>query len=484
MEYLPVSDNLTRRVFVKGLGFVSTSLLLGTLGGCEKLADAIRNRPIRRWLRTGSAAVNADIATYKQAVTLMKALPASDPRSWTNQAAIHGTVSAGFNFCQHGTDHFFDWHRAYLFYFEKICQKLTGNDHFGLPYWNWNQTPDIHAAFLDTASSLYLHRTRNSMSGSWATTNAALDPILADTNFFTFRQQLEGTPHNTVHTYIDDVMGTGGSASDPIFWNHHCMVDYCWAKWNLELGNDNTNDSTWIGTVNEHFVDADGNPASSTAGITTIMPLLSYQYESSAIGSSPAKGAVTTRSEFQRLERRIRQGANIKFEIKTRIHMADGAVASLARPISRETKLSPADLTAIIQNDASKEHVFITVEYAQLPPTSDFAVRVFLNLPSANRNTPLDDPHFAGSFAFFGTALPEGSVGGPTQHQHELNFLVSLTSTLQKLKSIQALRDDSLISVQLVAVPFGEKFEREDTELVLEKIDIITTPVIVNSARQ
>jgi hypothetical protein len=35
--------------------------------------------------------------------------------------------------------------------------------------------------------------------------------------------------------------------------------------------------------------------------------------------------------------------------------------------------------------------------------------------------------------------------------------------------------------VQLVPVPFAGKFEREDTRLLLEKIDIIITPVIINS---
>src|SRR4051812_38836235 len=103
------SNNSSRRVFIKGLGFVSMSLLLSTMGGCEQLADAIKNRPTRRRLRVGSPEVDADIDTYRQAVTLMKALPAADQRSWNNQAAIHGTA-AGFNFCEHGTDHFFDWH--------------------------------------------------------------------------------------------------------------------------------------------------------------------------------------------------------------------------------------------------------------------------------------------------------------------------------------------------------------------------------------
>src|SRR6266702_2673684 len=228
---LDLTSEPSRRVFIKGLGFVSVALVTGSLGGCEKLAEAIRNRPVRRRLRTGSQEVDASIDLYKQAVVAMKALPASDPRSWTAQAQIHGTVTGGFNFCEHGTDHFFDWHRAYLLYFERICQQLTGNKKFGLPYWNWNQNPDIHPDFLDPNSVLFLARTRTSMTGSSSITTAELDPILADTNFFTFRPQIEGTPHNTVHGYIGGTMGTGGSALDPVFWTHHCMVDYCWAKW-------------------------------------------------------------------------------------------------------------------------------------------------------------------------------------------------------------------------------------------------------------
>lgn len=480
MEYLTFSNNLSRRVFVKGLGFVSLGLLMGTMGGCDGLAEAIKNRPIRRRLRTGSPEVDADIATYRQAVTLMKALPAGDQRSWNNQAGIHGTVAGGFNFCEHGTDHFFDWHRAYLFYFEKICQKLTGNAKFGLPYWNWNQNPDINPAFLDSTSSLFLGRTRTSMTGSSSITTAELDPIFTDTNFFTFGSQIEGTPHNNVHGYIGGTMGSGGSALDPVFWTHHCMVDYCWAKWNIDLGNSNTNDATWINHLNTHFVDADGNPASVNAGLTTIMPLLSYQYESSAIGSSPAAAAIKTKAEFQKLEKRIREGANIRFEIKQRILIAEKAAISIARPLSKETRVSTSDFAAIINSDVAKERIFVSIEYAQLPATSDFSVRVFINLPNANSSTPTDDPHYAGSFAFFGTGTAETA----SEHKHQPKFLVNITNALQKLKRNQELKDGSPFSVQLVPVPFAGKFEKEDTQLVMNKIEIIVTPVIINPPPQ
>ena len=151
-EHLDLTPGVDRRVFVKGLGYVGMGVVLSLFGGCEKFCAQIKNRPTRRRLRAGSADVDAAIATYKNAVTLMKNLPASDKRSWAYQAGLHGTVAGGFNFCQHGTDHFFSWHRAYLLYFERICQELTGNKDFGLPYWNWNQDPAMHAEFTDPGS--------------------------------------------------------------------------------------------------------------------------------------------------------------------------------------------------------------------------------------------------------------------------------------------------------------------------------------------
>jgi tyrosinase len=475
----PLSD-VSRRVFIKGLGFVGIALIVGTMGGCDKIADAIKNRPVRRRLRTGSAEVDADIATYRDAVAAMKALPAGNPISWAAQALIHGTVAGGFNFCEHNTDHFFDWHRGYLFYFEKICQKLTGNSKFGLPYWNWNQNPAINPAFLDASSPLFLARSDTDLTGLSAVSNAELDPIMADTNFFTFMSQIEGTPHNTVHGAVGQTMGTGGSALDPVFWTHHCMVDYCWAKWNMELGNNNTNDATWINHPNSHFVDADGNPVSVNAGITTLMPLLSYRYESSAIGSSPAKATAETKAEFDKIEKRLREGANIRFEVKRRIRLLDKVSVSIARPLSHTTKIAPQEFSAILNSDTAQERVFASIDFAQLPVTSDFSVRVFVNLPNANSATSTEDPHFAGSFAFFGTT-PAGVAGG---HQHQPKFLVNLTNTIQRLKRNQELREDTPLSLQLVPVPFAGKFERPETELQLTGLEIITTPVIINPSPQ
>ena len=470
----------SRRVFIRGLGFVSVGLLMGSLGGCEALIEAIRNRPVRRRLRVGSPEVDAAIATYRDAVTAMKGLGSGDGRNWNKQAAIHGTAAGGFNFCQHGTVHFFDWHRAYLFYFERICQKLTGDKHFALPYWNWNQTPDIHPAFLDTTSVLHLARAQNTMTGSDSITTATLDPIFADTNFFTFSTQLEGTPHNTVHSTIGGAFGGFGSARDPLFFMHHCMVDYSWYKWNVDLGNDDTNDSGWLHTDEIKFVDQDDNEASVTAGTTVLMPLLAYQYESSAIGSNASAASLGTKRAYQALEERLKIGANIRLDITHRVRISEAVVTSIGKPVSLQPRIAPDSLGQIIDSDTARERIFLSIEFARLPATSDFSVRVFVDLPNADRNTPNTDPHYAGSFAFFGTEDPAAPTAG--SHHHAPKFLVNLTNTIQRLRQRHELSGTTPFSLQLVPTPFAEKLEREDTELVLNAIDIFTTPVIIPSA--
>lgn len=476
MDTIDQPENRNRRVFVKGLGFVSLGLVSASLlGGCEWLAEQIKHRPVRRRLRSGSPDVDNDIAIYKDAVAKMQALPSSDPRSWSAQAAMHGTVSGGFNLCQHGTSHFFSWHRAYLFYFEKICQELTGQKHFGLSYWNWNQNPDIHPAFTTAGSPLNHPRVNTSVAGNAAFSDATMNTIFSDHNFFTFSPQLEGSPHNTAHVIVGDDMATGGSAQDPVFWAHHCMVDYSWAKWNIELGNNNTNDPTWNDTTWNYFVDGQGNPATMTAGITTLLPLLSYRYESSAIGGFAATMDMTALSaqDVKKIEARLKAGADIRFDIKRRIPIAKGTTLTIARPYSTKTRVAADDFATLLESDPTAERVFLSVNYAQLPAANDFFVRVFINLPSANAQTSIDDIHYAGSFAFFGKHVGE--------HQHKPAFLVNVTGTLQRLKRSGALRVGAPLVVQLVAVPVTKGFVHPDTQLLLEDISLIVSPVTVQS---
>jgi hypothetical protein len=180
----------------------------------------------------------------------------------------------------------------------------------------------------------------------------------------------------------------------------------------------------------------------------------------------------------------LREGANIRFEVTSRVRLTERVAVSVARPLSLETKLAPHAFAQIVESDTTRARVFASIEYAQLPATSDFSVRVFVNLPDARPDTPIDDPHYAGGFAFFGTEASDAAAaaGAAAHHRMQPKFLVNLTDTIQRLRQRQELTSSTLISLQLVPTPFAGKLEREDTELVLNAVDIITTPVIVSSA--
>jgi tyrosinase len=479
MTSLEKPEDAGRRIFIKGLGLVSLGLVSGVLlGGCESIVRQIQNRPIRRRIRTGSTRVDDDLAIYADAVAAMKVLPNSDPRSWFAQSAIHGTASVGFNLCHHGTQHFFSWHRAYLYYFERICQGLTGESTFGLPYWNWNQNPDVHPAFLDTASSLHdSSRVNSSVAGVSNFTNAALDPIFQDGNFLTFGSQIESTPHNRGHTRIGGTMGGFGSASDPLFWAHHCMVDYCWAKWNMELENDNTNDSAWLNTTWDHFVDEGGNPVNISAALTTLLPLLSYRYECSPVGGfgCPLDLATISAAEFRRLEAHIRRGAEVRFDVRQRVPITQATTLSIARPVVLRSQVSPRDLAAIVDVDAARERVFLSLRWVERPAVNDFFVRAFINLPDADARTPVTSDHYAGAFSFFGTTMREGHG----IHSHAPSFLINVTDTLRTLRRSGAIGVEDPVSVSLVALPEGERMAKPDTELLLENIELLVSPVTI-----
>jgi len=466
----------SRRVFIQGLGWAGASLVLATLGGCERLSEQIRNRPVRRRLHTGSAEVDADLNTYRQAVQAMKNLPGGNPRSWLAQATIHGNTTS-FLQCEHGTNHFFDWHRAYLRFFETICQNLSGNSQFALPYWNWNQDPAIHPAFLDSTSTLFASRNRTTMAGFTSISSGQLDIIFNDTNFFTFSGQVEGTPHNSVHSRIGGTLGQFNSPLDPLFWMHHCMVDYCWYKWNVELGRSNTSDAAWTNHSNGNFFDGAGNPATATAAVTVLMPLLAYRYESSAIGSHPASTtSIRTQDEFRQLEARLRAGAPVRFTVSQRVRLAEQASLAPDRPASFRAPASTGSFAQIVESRTEPEQLFVTVE-APLPPSTDFFVRVYVNLPRANASTPMSDPHYAGSFAFFGE--PAANAGGAAPaHRHQPRFLVNVTETLRRLREAGALSANEPLSIQLVPTPYDPGTQMA-APLALNAIDLIATPVIV-----
>jgi tyrosinase len=95
-------------------------------------------------------------ASMRAAVREMMALDPNDPRNWYRQAVVHVLD------CPHGNAWFFPWHRGYLYWFECIARKLTGNPNFAVPYWDVTKSAIMPSFFfrgdlLDTSAKGYVH---------------------------------------------------------------------------------------------------------------------------------------------------------------------------------------------------------------------------------------------------------------------------------------------------------------------------------------
>jgi tyrosinase len=421
-------------------------------GGCEQLLQAIANRPTRRNI-ANLAPNDPVLQTYRAAISAMKALPNNDQRNWTNQALIH------FNKCSHGNWFLLPWHRAYLLYFERICQKLTGNAQFAIPYWNWTNNPavpDVFYAVGDVLNDTSKTLPQGAPISSGFVSHSVLEAILEETNFQIFgsgkvtSQQavdtygpLEATPHNHVHTSIGGDMATFMSPLDPIFWTHHAMLDFCWVDWNFDRQNQNPNDPTWYNLHFTDFVDENNNPVDVAVAITQLFPIFSYQYEPSQIGNSVSQLQVRTQAEADTLKAFVQRGASAEIPLEAQFRFAQPTAVTVDRVAAAQLRVERAVLEQAL-TAARGNRILLTLEQVEPPAVADFFVRVFINASGVvSAATPITDPHYAGSFAFF---LDPRAHRGMTMGKP--GFLVDVTETLRKVGATDRL------DLQFVAVPY------------------------------
>ena len=453
----------SRRDFLKDAGGFGLASFALWAGGCESCLQQIQNRPTRKNIQELWNANPSDpvITTYKNAVATMKTLPSTNPLSWESQAQVH------FNKCIHRNWLWLPWHRVYLVYFERICRKLTGDQSFALPYWNWNMHPAVPDPFWDTSSSLYDSNrgiTQTAQASPFIIGTSVLQNILSETNFNLFASgppptsdlhegpdatgELEGTPHNGIHGFVNGDMGTFLSPRDPVFYMHHNMCDCMWAHWNIDLNNPNTNDPNWVNFSINDFVDENGNPVSVLAGDTVLYPLLTYQFEPCSVAAAQAG---QRKLKGKELEAFLRAGAPSKLEFGPRFEIRQSITAEVGK---LSTTVLSVEMPAVVNalQEGPHTRIVLTVGDAQMPPKRDFFVRVFLNKPDASEETSIDDPHFAGSFAFF---FDESAM-----HHHEAGtaapltgFLIDVKPTLQRLNQAGSL-STSQLQVSLLPVPY------------------------------
>src|SRR5215469_7939883 len=153
-----MSNHFTRRRFMVAAGAAATTVL----GSSIFTLDSVWAAPVMRRNLGGMAASDPVLASYRKAIKAMKALPTTNPLSWDYQAAIHGTTLSGshtaWNTCEHGTHFFWSWHRMYLYWFERIIRKMSGDSSWALPFWDYNSPSQrsLPVPFRDSSSELYL----------------------------------------------------------------------------------------------------------------------------------------------------------------------------------------------------------------------------------------------------------------------------------------------------------------------------------------
>ncbi|KAL3851296.1 hypothetical protein ACJIZ3_013178 [Penstemon smallii] len=200
----------------------------------------------------------AYISKYNKAIELMRALPGDDPRNFMQQANVHCTYcvegyhqpgSPNLEIQIHQSWLFYPWHRYYLYFFEKICQKLIDDPTFALPFWNWDsrQGMTIPSMYTNINSALYdRNRDKDHMPPAvvdfnYNGTDSNVCPYKQmETNLkIMYRNMVSNskTPKlflGSAYRLGDEPNPGGGfysAARDPLFFAHHGNVDRMWSIW-------------------------------------------------------------------------------------------------------------------------------------------------------------------------------------------------------------------------------------------------------------
>jgi len=396
---------LSRRLFFARAGAAATLSLLGQTGLQLQPASAA-SLFVRRNVG-GMNAFDPVITAYRKAVGAMRTLPASDPRSWTYQAAIHGTLSGppqtAWNTCQHGNYFFWSWHRMYLYWFERICRRMACDECFALPYWDYNAASErqLPPMFRDPASELFIsQRDPNMNSGSGSLPAWAVDYTagFAQPNFANGSSSLEGLPHNIVHVLVGGWMGSVPTAAqDPIFFLHHCNMDRLWNLWLAQGGGriDPVWDNTWKGTTYTFFDEEGAQVEMNGCEILRAAQQLHYVYE----GEPPQVNDYCLP---------IIKIPPILFEKE--------AVWRVPIPpitLGPETVSVPIELKELRQRfghlaENKGTTVFLELDGVEAERQPGVAWQVYLGLPAGTAPAQ-DSPYYIGALALFGPGIRTGS---------------------------------------------------------------------------
>lgn len=390
-----MDDGISRRRFLMTAAGVASASLI-QLPAVEAKAPIVRVRP-------NVASLGDDhriLRGYQKAIRVMRALPDSNPLSWGYQAAIHGTnvtpLLTAWATCEHGTRFFWSWHRMYLYWFERIVRKMSGDPTWMLPYWDWSNPAQrsLPAPFRNTSSLLFTPNRNAGINAGSPLSASATSPLsgFLQVNFAAASGSLENVPHGSVHVGVGGWMSTFATAGlDPIFWLHHCNVDRLWNLWLAQGGGrtDPLTDAAWKDTKFK-FVTETGTVITMTGcDVLRAAGQLKYRYQ-----EEPTQVALTCKPSLEMLA--------VKWNWLWRIT----AVQKLTEaPLEVLPKFSDANLKAILASVEKAEPAMLVLENVVAEKQPGVLWEVYVGgQPDAKTSGP-DSPYYVGSVALFGTGL-------------------------------------------------------------------------------
>nr|AGC55012.1 polyphenoloxidase [Suaeda salsa] len=277
------------------------------------------------------------IEKYNKALSLMKALPDSDPRSFAQQAKVHcaycngGYHQAGLpdlDFQVHGSWLFFPFHRAYLYFYERILGSLINDPTFAIPYWNWDH-PDgmVMPTFFNDQNSPFfdVNRDQNHLpptvmdhtyDGPAKEHHMPYDEQIKQNLTIMYKAMvanaktpemflgapyrqgdppgtqpgsLEVQPHGTIHNWVgnpkpntpfwEDMGNFYSAGRDPIFYAHHANVDRTWSIWKtLSPKNKDFKDKDFLNSY-FYFFDENAQPVRISVRDCLSSRKMGYDYQ-------------------------------------------------------------------------------------------------------------------------------------------------------------------------------------------------------------
>jgi tyrosinase len=440
---MKMDDNFTRRRFLTTLGATAGVTLAGkSLFNMDKVFAT--SGPFTRLNIANLTISSQTIQSYIAGIQAMQALGPTDQRSWSYQAAIHGTTMTNlmpdWDTCSHHAfelNFFWAWHRMYLYWFERIVRSFSGDPTFALPYWDWQNNPYLPSMFQNPPGNSTLYTSNRNFSinnGSQSVdpsgtltpgvNNTFAQPIFEYTSI-DGADQLIQIPHDQVHGMIGGGMGsTLTAALDPVFFVHHANVDRLWDLWlaNNALNSDPTSDTVWGATV-FNFFDENANAVSMTpCDVLRAAQQLNYVYENDPTQVDQYCGntqlcsssyTVLVDSCIQKPPFYLKQGGYYGYyEFPISYQLGQQIYGYLKNPY----------------NTIYLSHYGITT-----PTQPGVYWDVYIGLPLGAKPTH-ESPYYVGGFAMYGGGIADQPPDGNDPAEFSLPVNTAILAALEKLK--------------------------------------------------